>query len=302
MKRLEELFVKMRSMGKMTTILIPIALLLAIGIVFLFLLRTKEREIILSGTVEVQEVEITPEISAKVVSIYHREGDIVEKGEPLLDLDRSDLETRLRQAEAARKGARAEVSLARARMENAERDHERYVRLFAANAISASAYDAARTAYEVARDSYQAALSRNEEACAQVDNLRVQLQKTHLCAPIAGVILERNVEVGELVYPGIVAMTIGDLRRPWVRVYIGERDIGRVRIGQRAKVITDAYPERPFSGVLRYIADEAEFTPKNVQTREERIKLVYEARVYLENEEGILKPGMPVDVTLRLEE
>jgi len=104
-----------------------------------------------------------------------------------------------------------------------------------------------------------------------------------------------------VIFPGIVAMTIGDLRNPWVRVYIGEPDIGKVRIGQQASVDVDAYPKRKFSGILRYIASEAEFTPKNVQTFEERIKLVYEAKVYLSNEEGILKPGMPADVTLRLE-
>jgi HlyD family secretion protein len=105
-----------------------------------------------------------------------------------------------------------------------------------------------------------------------------------------------------VIFPGIVAMTIGDLRSPWVRIYIGEPDIGKVRIGQQASVATDAYPKRQFPGTLRFIASEAEFTPKNVQTREERIKLVYEARVYLSNEEGIFKPGMPADVTLRLEE
>ena len=129
----------------------------------------------------------------------------------------------------------------------------------------------------------------------------MQLQKTHIVAPLTGLILERNVEVGEVVSPGMVVMTIGDLQHPWVRIYIGEPDIGRVRIGQEAVVMTDAYPTKEFPATLRYIADEAEFTPKNVQTRQERVKLVYEARVYLSNEEGILKPGMPADVSLRLE-
>ncbi|OGP52610.1 MAG: hypothetical protein A2Y65_08160 [Deltaproteobacteria bacterium RBG_13_52_11] len=100
----------------------------------------------------------------------------------------------------------------------------------------------------------------------------------------------------------MVLMTIGDLRSPWVRVYIGEPDIGKVRIGQKAFVVIDAYPKRKFPGTLRYIADEAEFIPKNVQTRQERVKLFYEAKVYLANEEGILKPGMPADVSLRVEE
>jgi HlyD family secretion protein len=100
----------------------------------------------------------------------------------------------------------------------------------------------------------------------------------------------------------MVLMTIGDIRNPWVRVYIGEPDIGKVRIGQKAFVVTDAYPKRQFPGILRYMSSEAEFTPKNVQTRQERVKLVYEAKVYLANEEGILKPGMPADVLLRVEE
>jgi HlyD family secretion protein len=120
-------------------------------------------------------------------------------------------------------------------------------------------------------------------------------------SPIDGVILERSVEAGEVVFPGMILMTIGDLSAPWIRVYIGETDIGKVRLGQKALVVTDAYPKREFPGILRYISSEAEFTPKNVQTREERVKLVYEARIYLANEEGILKPGMPADVSLRVE-
>jgi len=281
---------------------ILLLLLLVLALLFYYRSQTRPRELLLSGTVEVTEVEISPELSAKVITLHHREGDAVKEGDPLLDLDRSDLETRLREAEAARQASAAQVSLARARMENTRRDYNRNLQLYQAQAISASAYDAIKTAYEIAKNTYDASQSHYKGAQSQVEILRLQLQKTHICSPITGMVLERSVEAGEVIFPGIVAMTIGDLRSPWVRVYIGEPDIGRVRIGQQASVATDAYPNRKFPGTLRYIASEAEFTPKNVQTRAERIKLVYEARVYLSNEEGILKPGMPADVTLRLEE
>ena len=286
-------------------VIIPLVILLLLGAVsLLFYYRSHKgpRELRFSGTVEVTEVEISPELSAKIVILHHREGDEVKEGDPLLDLDRRDLESRLREAEAARRAAEAQVSLARARMENTQRDYNRNLQLYRAQAISASAYDAIKTAYEIAKNTYDASQNHYKGAQSQVETLRVQLQKTHIVSPITGVVLERSVEAGEVIFPGIVAMTIGDLRSPWVRIYIGEPDIGKVRIGQQASVATDAYPKRQFSGTLRYIASEAEFTPKNVQTREERIKLVYEARVYLSNEEGIFKPGMPADVTLRLEE
>jgi HlyD family secretion protein len=286
-------------------VIIPIGillLLLALIALIYYQTRSGSREILLSGTVEVTEVEISPELSAKVVTLYHREGDEVEEDDPLLDLDASDLGAKLREAEAAKQAIEAEVSLYRAKMANAQRDFKRSLKLYQAKVIAASAFDAAKTAYAIAKDSYEASLHRDDEVLARIEALNLRLKKTHLNSPITGLILECNVEAGEVVSPGMVLMTIGDLRRPWVRVYIGERDIGKVRIGQGAFVVTDAYPNRRFSGTLRYIANEAEFTPKNVQTRQERVKLVYEARIYLTNEEGILKPGMPADISLRVEE
>jgi HlyD family secretion protein len=287
-------------------LIIPLLILLLLAGIFslLFYYRSQRgaRELQLTGTVEVTEVEISPELSAQVIALYHWEGDEVKQGDPLLDLDKSIVESQLRAAKAASQAAEAQTLLAQAKMENAERDYNRYLQLYEAKAIAPSVYDAYKTSYTVAKNTYAASLEQFKTAQAQVTTLQVQLGKTHICSPITGVVLERSVEVGEVIFPGIVAMTIGDLRSPWVRIYIGEPDIGKVRIGQQALVVTDAYPKRQFSGILRYIASEAEFTPKNVQTREERIKLVYEAKVYLANEEGILKPGMPADVTLRLEE
>jgi HlyD family secretion protein len=285
-------------------VIIPVGILLVLMVIALLVYYQSHggaRELLFSGTVEATEVEISPELSAKVATLYHQEGDEVEEGDSLLDLNKSDVEAQLRAAEAAQQAAEDQSSLALAKMENARRDFDRSLQLYRAKAIAESAFDAAKTAYEIAKNTYEASQNQYKGAQFQVEILQVQLQKTHIVAPLTGLILERNVEVGEVVSPGMVVMTIGDLQHPWVRIYIGEPDIGRVRIGQEAVVMTDAYPTKEFPATLRYIADEAEFTPKNVQTRQERVKLVYEARVYLSNEEGILKPGMPADVSLRLE-
>ena len=300
----KEIQQRLRPIREKRRVVIPIVILVLLALIALIYFQTMSgtRAIMLSGTVEVTEVEISPELSAKVATLYHREGDNVREGDPLLDLDKSELEARLREAEAAKQAIEAEVSLYQAKMANAERDFNRSLKLYRAKAISESTFDAAKTAYEIAKNTYEASQYRNQEIQARIATLTLQLEKTHLTSPITGLILERNVEAGEVVSPGMVLMTIGDLQRPWVRVYIGEPDIGRVHIGQEAMVVTDAYPKREFPGTLRYIANEAEFTPKTVQTRQERIKLVYEAKVYLANEEGILKPGMPADVSLRLEE
>jgi HlyD family secretion protein len=290
------------SKKQRTIILLIVFLLLAAVIALVWVhIRSAAGELLLSGTVEVTEVEISPELSAKVMTLYHREGDQVMVGASLLDLDKSTVETQLRAAEAAMRAALAQVALARAKRENAERDYNRGLQLYQTKAISASTFDAVKTAYNVAKNTHETAANQYKGAQAQVETLQVQLQKVHVTSPLTGVVLERSVEAGEVVFPGMILMTIGDLRSPWVRVYIGETDIGKVRIGQQAVVVTDAYPKRRFPGTLRYIASEAEFTPKNVQTREERVKLVYEARIYLANEEGILKPGMPADVSLRVE-
>ena len=257
-------------------------------------------EIVLSGTVEVTEVDISPEIGGRVVAIHHREGERVKEGELLVELDPEDLMVRLREAEAALGAVEAEISLTRAKMQKAKRDLDRHLPLYRKKAISASRFDAVKTAYEVAKEAHAAALAKYEEVRAKIEVIKVKLQKTKLFSPIEGLILERNVEVGEVVSPGMAILTVGDLSRPWVRVYIGERDLGKVRLGQRVWVVTDAYPEKRFPGTLGYIAHEAEFTPKNIQTPEERVKLVYEGKVYLSNPEGILKPGMPVDCYLSL--
>lgn len=128
--------------------------------------------------------------------------------------------------------------------------------------------------------------------------LEVQLDKLTLRAPISGLVLERPVHVGELALPGAPLMTLADLDNLNLTVYVPEAQLGEVQIGQPVSVTVDAYPDRAFMGTVTFVASEAEFTPKNVQTREERVNMVFAVKVSLPNPDHALKPGMPADAVL----
>lgn len=124
---------------------------------------------------------------------------------------------------------------------------------------------------------------------------QIRLDYTTLFAPFSGTVLSKNVEPGEFVYAGTPVVTAADLQDIWLRAYINETDLGRVKLGQKARVTTDTYPGKVYDGKVSFIAGQAEFTPKNVQTEKERVKLVYRIKIVLSNPMLELKPGMPAD-------
>jgi multidrug resistance efflux pump len=137
-----------------------------------------------------------------------------------------------------------------------------------------------------------------EIARAALGALEVQADKLVLTAPISGLVLERPVHVGEVALPGAPLMTLADLDRVTLTIYVPENQLGQVQLGQQVSVTVDAYPGRTFTGTVSLIASEAEFTPKNVQTREERVNMVFAVKVRLLNTDHALKPGMPADALL----
>jgi HlyD family secretion protein len=140
-----------------------------------------------------------------------------------------------------------------------------------------------------------------ERARAQLAVIDVQLSERVLRSPVAGVVLSKNAERGEVLAGGAAVLTVGDMAKPWLRGYIGERHLGRVKPGMAAEVTTDSYPGKKYGGRVTFIASEAEFTPKQIQTEEERQKLVYRIKIGLENPRLELKLNMPADAVLRLE-
>lgn len=144
----------------------------------------------------------------------------------------------------------------------------------------------------------RAALGRAREALGLAE---IQLGYATAVSPRTGVVLSENVEPGEVVAAGTPVVTVGDLAEVWLRAYVSETDLGRVRLGQRVDLSTDTYPGRVYEGRLSFLAAQAEFTPKAVQTQEERVKLVYRVKVTVANPDGELKPGMPADGVIRSE-
>ena len=126
------------------------------------------------------------------------------------------------------------------------------------------------------------------------------MDDTVIYAPIDGVVLVKSAEAGEVLAAGTTIVTIGDVDHPWLRAYVGETELGRVKLGQKVKLTTDSYANKSYEGTVSFIASDAEFTPKQIQTKEERVKLVYRIKVDVDNSAHELKNNMPVDGEIQL--
>jgi HlyD family secretion protein len=146
-------------------------------------------------------------------------------------------------------------------------------------------------------DQAKALLAQAEHTLNQA---KQQLSYTRLFAPMAGIILSRSAEPGEYLNPSTPVVTLGDLDHPWVRAFINEKDLGRIRLKDKVLVTVDSFPDKHYTGILSFISSQAEFTPKSVQTFEERVKLMFRIKITLSNPEGELKPGMPADAFISL--
>jgi HlyD family secretion protein len=143
--------------------------------------------------------------------------------------------------------------------------------------------------------------SEIERAKANVALIDSQLADTVALSPVDGVVLVKAADVGEILAAGTTVVTVGDIEHPWLRAYINETDLGKVKLGTKAKVTTDSYPGKIYEGRVTFIASEAEFTPKQIQTEEERVKLVYRIKIELDNPRHELKSNMPADAVISLE-
>lgn len=240
----------------------------------------------LTGTVEVEEVDVAFKVAGRIEELLTDEGRTVERGDIVALLDRAEFESQVAQSRASLKNARA-------LQEQAKKDLARYEELYAKGILSAQQLDAARTGFETAS-------AQSQQAAAALRSSQVRLADAAIRAPLRGVVLRKNAERGETVTAGTPVFTIADLESPWIRVYVKEDRLGRVKLGQTAGVSVDSFPEKTYAGTVTFISSEAEFTPKNVQTREERVKLVFGVKVSVKNEHDELKPGMPADVTILL--
>jgi HlyD family secretion protein len=341
-----------------------------------------------SGNIETTEVDVSFKIAGRVVKRLVDEGDKVERGQLIAELDTADLkaDVALRQAELRAASAALaeleagsrpeEIAAARAAAEKAaavlaelkagsrpqeiaaaeaqllaaaveqnhlEADWRRVEALLPTNAIAKKDYDQAKAAYDVAVKRYrqllmqyelvkegprkeqidqaQAALAQAQaqyklveegprkedidqarakvnQSEASLDLAEVRLGYAKIYSPLAGVVLSKNIEPGEYVAPGTPVVTVADLEHVWLRAYVDEMDLARVKPRQAAEISIDSRAGRVYQGRVSFIAEEAEFTPKTVQTEKERVKLVYRIKIDIWNPQWELKPGMPADARI----
>jgi HlyD family secretion protein len=301
--------------------------------------QTEEGVIALSGNVEITEVNIGFTLSGRIQELFAQEGQTVSAGQVLARLENAELQSVVEQNTAVlneallrlddlKTGARAqEIEEAKANVEaieaelsRAKKDYDRAKTMHEQNLIPDSQLDAAKSAYNAAiarrtqaverlslvqagptDDNVKATEFTVEQARAALRGAEERLKNTEISTPIQGIVLRKNAEVGEIIGAGTPVYTIGDLEHPWIRVYIKEDKLGLVKLGQKAQVSIDSYPDKVYEGSVTYISSEAEFTPKTVQTKEERVKLVFGVKVSVRNPHGDLKPGMPADVKILLE-
>jgi HlyD family secretion protein len=197
-------------------------------------------------------------------------------------------ENRVKEAEARTRAANEQFSLLKTgpRIEQIDR---------AAAALKQAEAEYALIKAGARQESIDQARAKVMAAKEGVNLARQQLGYTELLAPMAGVVLSTAAEAGEFLNPASPVVTLGATDKPWLRAYIHEKDLGRIKLGQEVAVHTDSFPGKSYPGKVTYIAGQAEFTPKTVQTFEERVKLMYRIKVTLANPDGELKPGMPGD-------
>jgi HlyD family secretion protein len=208
-------------------------------------------------------------------------------------------ETALRSAESTRDVARERLALAGegSRKQDIAEAQAQVERAQAGVNVA----EAGRREVEIQSAVLATAQATEKQLRAQLETAKTQLGYTEIRSPMNGVVLTKNVEVGEFVNPGTPVVTIANIEDLWMNIYIPETQTGLVKLGQPVSVSVDSFPKETFKGKITFVSSESEFTPKTILTEEERIKLVFRAKVALENTQQRLKPGMPADAEIRLQ-
>lgn len=293
--------------------------------------------ILLSGTIEARETELSFQVRGRIADLGVDEGDDVTADTLVARLDPRDYQLAVDQAQGQLDAAHAtlaeleagtrkqdlEVAKATLARAKAQRDYSqsevaRTTRLAKQHLASQEQLDQARLALDVAEASVEEArqqldLLQEGPRKEDIDHARAQyasaaaalkiaqqnLAYTRLQSKVTGVVSVRMAEAGEVVAAGQPVFKVEEMSRPWVRTYLPETQLVRVKLGQPAQVRVDGLPDKVFQGKLAYISPQAEFTPKTVQTQQLRVDLVYRVKVQVDNSQGLLKLGMPADVTFQ---
>jgi HlyD family secretion protein len=289
--------------------------------------KSNAQFIVVSGNIEAHESVVSfKTVQSRIVELPFDEGQTVKTGTVLARVDDADYKQQVGIAEAALNAQMRQLDVAQQNVVASRRtivsdeadvalkqlEFDRAQTLLLKGAGTTDARDVAETAVRQSRaaldrdnalesaaeKSIALALANIASAKAALDLAKIVLDYTTLRAPFDGVILVRQAELGEVVSPGAAIVTLADIDHVWLRAYVNETDVGKIRLGEAATVTTDSYPGTEYPGRISFISESAEFTPKSVETHAERVTLVYRIRIDIDNPSHELVPGLPADARI----
>ncbi len=299
---------------------------------------SKEKVVIeSSGILEAVEVNVSSKTAGQLLHLLATEGTIIRQGDTVAVIDHETQQLQLLQSQAGvdlaeaqyqllKNGARAEdlqsaeetVRQTESSFRTAKSDFERIKELYSTNSVSKKQYEDAESRLTITQAQYNsakqnlqklqrfarteelnAAKARVEQAKAQANLIKKQIVDSYIIAPVSGTVTYKPVEEGELIGMGTIIIRISRLEKMELMIYVNETELGKVKVNGTADVVIDTFPDKKYPATVVYISPVAEFTPRNVQTKDERTKLVFGVKLEVENANGELKSGMPADAFLQ---
>jgi len=271
----------MKNKFKLIILIGVVALVGLVSIVYFVKMNSRNGVIKVSGNIEGDDVRMSFRVDGQIIELLTDEGKVVKQGQIVARLNTDELVKERDNAAASLKATEFDYELAKI-------DYQRSENLLKEGAVSMQKRDQDKTKYD-------ASSAKIEQLKASLALAQTRLEFTELASPLNGYILVKSSLAGEVVKSGTPVFTAVDLNNLWVTAYINEKDLGRLKLNQSVEVTTDTFIGKKYKGQVSFISSQAEFTPKFIQTQEERVKLVYRIKVRVDNSSLELKPGMPAD-------
>src|SRR5436190_20871295 len=269
--------------------------LLALGL-SIFLSSCGNRRNTVSGTIEVDEAHVGPRSGGRVEKIFAQEGDRLHEGQMIAQLEAPELRARRELAAAQIDTAIRDADAQSAQLEFLRSDAKRQQDLLKRKVVSPNDAERADSAAKTQEKNVEAAQMKIIQARAQLADIEAQLKEMQVVAPTESILEVLNVKVGDVLPPNGEVATLLLAQHLWVRVYVPEPWLGHIKIGDQVRVRVDSFPGKDFPGVVEQVNRQAEFTPRNVQTVEDRIRQVFGVKIRLPNDDDRLRAGMAADV------
>lgn len=285
-------------------------LIVILMIIFFYCEKENKDQITGSGTLEATEITISSKSNGQVLDLLVKEGDEVRLGDIIAVIDTEKLILQKEQIKAGLAevdyhilAAREGINISEEQFDNIKKKNERINRLFKEGSATQQQLDDIITQFNLAeaqlktsKSNLQAAQMKKKQIEANLKLVESQIKDATIISPASGIVINKFIEKGENAAIGLPIVTIADLTKLWIKLYVTAPQLGFIQLGEKAEIKIDSFPDTRFEGKIIWISSKAEFTPKNIQTEEARADLVYAVKIDVPNPDLVLKIGMPADI------